>query len=279
MCETIADMPDLNGNFMELYLDDSGSRLPDLRSEETPAGEMNCFALGGILFEKQNTADLIESYIGFREKWNITYPLHSNSIRLRKENFTWLAGLSPPMAAEFFSDIERMLHSQPFFAIACVIHRPGYNDRYTKIYGDKRWMLCKTAYSIVVERASKYAMRNQLQLRVHFEESGKREDRDLLGYHRELKKNGMPFRMDNSSKYRPLNPEDFRKTMLGDPERHRKMSPFCQLADLVLYPIARAKYTPEYRPYRFLKHANKLIDGAVLPEEVATVGIKYSCFD
>ena len=38
-------------NLLELYLDESGSRFPDHRASGNDVGQMNCFAMGGILFD------------------------------------------------------------------------------------------------------------------------------------------------------------------------------------------------------------------------------------
>lgn len=265
-------------NLLELYLDESGSRLPDHEPIVADSG-MNCFALGGIIFAAAQIEALLRPYRAFCKKWGIEYPLHSNEIRMRTGNFRWLAKLAPSMANEFFQDIENMVCAQPIVTIACIIHRPGYNARYERIYHDQRWALCKTAYAVVVERAAKFAIHKGLRLRVHFESSGKKENRQTIIYHRELKKNGMPFSGETSAKYTPLSAEHFRRVLLGDPEQHKKNSVFCQMADLVLYPMAKGAYFSDYRPYRHLAEQGKLIDCVIDSEQRATMGIKRSCFD
>jgi hypothetical protein len=45
----------------------------------------------------------------------------------------------------------------PALGLACVIDRPDYNHRYKEKYADERWSLCKTAFTIAVERASDIA--------------------------------------------------------------------------------------------------------------------------
>jgi len=250
-----------------------------LKRDAPRATGRDFFALGGILFNSEDVNQIISAYDSFRAKWEITYPLHSNRIRFATGEFTWLGGLEEESRNEFFSDLDEMIEQQPFVALACVIHRPGYNARYTKLYGDQRWMLCKTAFAVLIERAAKFASSKDRRLRVHFEESGKREDRDLIQYQKDLKTTGMPFSLATSSKYKPLDAQSFREILIGSPERHKKTSLFCQLADLVLYPMARGKYDPNYRTYEFLKQAGKLIDCVVRPEDVETLGVKYSCFD
>jgi hypothetical protein len=51
-----------------------------------------------------------------------------------------------------------------------------------------------------------------------------------------------------------------------------------QIADLVLFPIAKGGYNPSYRPYVKLRDNGKLIDSLLTTEERASLGIKYSCF-
>jgi hypothetical protein len=132
-------------NWLELYLDDSGSRYPDHSPPRAQTNTMDCFALGGIMFEAIKVLKILDAYKALCEKWGIKYPLHSNGIRMRTGNFTWLAGLNVSKRTGFFRDIAAMIDKQPFVAIACVVHRPGYNERYRTIYGKERWMLCKTA--------------------------------------------------------------------------------------------------------------------------------------
>jgi hypothetical protein len=266
-------------NLLELYLDESGSRFPDHRPSTNAVGQMNCFAMGGILFDALRFAEVVGPHREFCRKWRVEYPLHSNEIRMRTGNFAWLAELSEETSAEFYQDIDRMITVQPFVAIACVIHRPGYNERYQKLYSERRWMLCKTAYAIVVERAAKFAINRGYRLRVHFESAGKNENKGTVAYHRDLKKIGMPFAPDSSLKYAPLSADDFKRVLLGDPEQHTKKSIFCQIADLVIYPIAKGAYSSTYRPFQHLVEKRKLIDHVVNAERVGTEGIKYSCFD
>jgi len=51
-----------------------------------------------------------------------------------------------------------------------------------------------------------------------------------------------------------------------------------QIADLILYPLAKAGYDPDYRPYKMLKEHGKLIDCFLDENDVSSLGIKYSCF-
>jgi hypothetical protein len=52
-----------------------------------------------------------------------------------------------------------------------------------------------------------------------------------------------------------------------------------QIADLYLWPILRQRYQPEYRPYRGLREAGRLIECVLGEAEVKACGSKYSCFE
>ena len=49
----------------------------------------------------------------------------------------------------------------------CVVHRPGYDARYRQ--HRQTWHLCKTAFTVVVERTAKLVQREGRQLIVHHE--------------------------------------------------------------------------------------------------------------
>src|SRR5262249_37860352 len=83
---------------------------------------------------------------------------------------------------------------------------------------------------------------------------------------------------DTSAKYGPLSAKQLDET-LYDLKFKKKSSPMAQLADLYLYPIARGGYAPSYRPYVMLKDKQKLINDCLGEDDVAHIGIKYSCFD
>ena len=68
--------------------------------------------------------------------------------------------------------------------------------------------------------------------------------------------------------------------MMVMPRRNiRKKTPMIQVADLVLYPMAKAAYDPTYRPYVKLEQAGKLINCHLAQNDIPLRGIKYSCFD
>ena len=176
-------------------------------------------------------------------------------------------------------ELRALLLSLPYVATGVIIDRPGYFRRYRTEHRHGLWHMDKTAFCILIERVAKFAQLNDRRLEVVFEESGKVEDRAILEYMRSLKADGLPFNTGRMADYQPLEAEDFRSIVLGEPHRKRKSLPQLQIADLVLFPIAKGRYQPDYRPYQELKDAKKLIDDN-LPEALRPhCGIKYSCFD
>lgn len=264
---------------LQLYLDDSGSRFPDHKPDAARADGMDSFALGGMLIDKADRKLALEQYDAFVTSWGIDYPLHSTKIRGRRDKFRWL-GQDAVRAERFYRELGDLLVALPVTGVACVIDRPGYNTRYAEKYGDQRWLMCKTAYAILIERSLKFATAAGANLEVFFEEAGKHEDRAVTAYHKSLKVDGMPFDQGNSAGYSGLKPDDFRAGVLGDPQRvTKKGSPLIQIADLYLYPMVKAGYQNGYPPYDQLFAASRVIDAHLPETERASLGIKYSCFD
>ena len=263
-----------------LYIDDTGSRDPD-RSSYTGVSlrsdSMDCFGLGGILVKEEDIEIILQQYSSFCAQWDIDYPLHSSSIRGGRGKFAWLK--KPENAGLFLPALQEFLLGLPFIGIACVINRPGYVARYRERYEHGLWFMCKTAFCILAERAAKFADEQGRTLEIFFEEAGKKEDRDLVQYLRLLKREGNPFHQQTSGAYIPFSAEDYRRVILGEPRRKTKKVPMMQLADLVLYPMAKGGYDPTYPPYMKLREGGKLID-SLLPDHLLPFrGIKYSCFD
>ena len=264
-------------NCISLYIDESGTKNPDHRPGRVPAHGCDYFSYGGILIQESDESLARQIHNEFTGKWKISVPLHSVEIRSRSRNFGWLKGISKVELEEFLEDLYQIMSKIPAFGIACVIDRPGYDARYKPIYGRRRWHLCKTSFCIVVERAAKYAISQNAKLRVYAERSNKKDDSKVQEYYDELKASGSPFCGDNSKKYSPLTPEEFRG-VLYDLKFKNKSSAMAQYADLYLWPMAMGGYDLGNRPFRRLNDDRKLID-TILPEadrEVA--GIKYSCF-
>lgn len=263
-----------------LYFDDSGSRDPDSIAVGRGAGrgdQMDCFALGGILVDERDIDVIFRKHKSFCDAQGVTYPLHSTKIRGGRGNFGWLK--NPEKAAAFLPRLEAFILELPIIALACVINRPGYVSRYKERYRERLWLMCKTACSILIERAAKFADENGCKLEIYFESSGKKEDRDIVTYVRALKREGAPFSEPASKSYEPLRAEDYQRIVLGEPHRKTKRVPMIQIADLVLYPLIKSRYDPGYRPYAKLSRAGKLIDNFLRAPDIPSKGIKYSCFE
>lgn len=259
-----------------LYFDDTGSRDPDHKPDARDDA-MNCFALGGVLIKEEDIDTIYAEHKKFCKEWRVDYPLHSSSIRGGRGKFGWLK--KPENAGEFLPALEQYLLSLPVTGIACVVNRLGYLGRYKDSHRERLWMMCKTAFEILTERSAKFVDEHDRKLEIFYEESGKREDRDIVKYMRKLKKTGSFFENAKSDSYNPLPAADYKRIIMGEPRRRKKNVPMIQIADLYLYPMAKAGYDPEYRPYKRLKDHGKLIDCLLSEEDLPMRGIKYSCFD
>ena len=144
----------------------------------------------------------------------------------------------------FYEDLYQLLKEIPVTGLACVIDRPGYNARYREKYGRQRWSLCKSAFTISVERAAKYARSHDCRLRVLPERCNKTEDRVLKGYYNDLKVTGPPFDPNTRKNTGLFAPEEFKQTLLEFVPK-MKTSPMAQFADLYLWPICMGGYNAE----------------------------------
>lgn len=171
-----------------------------------------------------------------------------------------------------------MLCNLPVLGHACVIDRPGYDRRYRAKYGRQTWMLCQTAFTVLIERCAKLAIQDERRLPIFVERGDKSADAHIRGYYRSLLDVGMPFNKTRSGSYSPLGPKDFQSCLYGLNFK-MKTSPVMQIADLYLYPIARGQYDPTYRPFRSLNDNRKLIDNALCAKDAEILGLKKSCFD
>jgi len=261
-----------------LYIDDSGTRFPDKTDDLVRADGMDHFALGGVLVAHEDIHKIIAMHEKFCKKWDITYPLHSTEIRGKRRTFAWLEE-SAKTNEKFLGELQDFLLSIPVIGFASVVHRPGYNARYEELYKEKRWWMCKTAFSILLERTGKYLLDVDGVAEVRFEGVGKREDDALIQYAKNLKVEGMPFATETSNKYNDLKAKDFKNIFMGDPRWRKKVNQFVQIADLYLYPMAKRKYDPTYNPWVKLFEYKKVIDALIPEEKWSERGIKYSCFD
>ncbi|HBN22615.1 MAG TPA: DUF3800 domain-containing protein [Holosporales bacterium] len=260
-----------------LYLDDSGTRHPDKKTGRKPAHGYDWFGMGGILIDQFDEKAEKKRHNDFCKKWNIDFPLRSADIRAKSNEFTFIGRLSEEKSEEFYEELYQLMAQMPVIGFASVIDRPGYKTRYD-VYGDKKWLLCKTAFSTVVERAAKYARSKDMKLRVLVEESDKKTDNRIREYYTSLKDEGMPFNADTSAKYKPLADSEFSET-LYELRLKRKTSKIMQIADLYLWPMCIGGYDQGNRPYTRLIDDKKLIDCYIKSEERKFLGIKYSCWE
>ena len=269
------------GKVLEFYIDDSGTRNPNHDPGNKPSHGHDYFALGGILIRGEDESIARELHSKFCANWEIdpkVTPLHSSEIRGKSGGFAWVGRLDSDEQEKFYEELYQLLRDVPVLGLACVIDRPGYNHRYLEKYGQNRWLLCKTAFTIVVERAAKYARSLSIQTRIWPEKCNRAEDHRLGNYYRYMKSGGMPFDTGTSSSYGPLRADEFQGLLCGFRTK-AKTSPMAQLADLYLWPMAMGGYDKGNRPYRRLLEDGKLIDCILGEEEIPDHGIKYSCFD
>ncbi|MEP6445770.1 MAG: DUF3800 domain-containing protein, partial [Hyphomicrobiales bacterium] len=205
-------------------------------------------------------------------------PLHSSEIRSQNENFFWLRDLTDSKKERFYEELYCMMRDAPVTGLACVIDRPGYNERYLDTYKNEPWLLCKTAFNVVAERATKLSISRNRKLRIYPERCNKSEDQMIKSYYDALKTKGMPFAKAESDKYAPLTKTDFQNT-LYDFKAKKKTSPLAQMADLYLWPICMGGYHKGNKPYRRLKEDGKLIECYLSEEDQLTLASKYSCFE
>lgn len=263
---------------VNFYMDDSGARHPDRKPGKRAQHGYDWFALGGILVKEEDEPEARKLHGEFCKAWGIEVPIHSVEVRGRTEGFLWLLGLSEAERNRFSEELYQFMKAAPVTGLACVIDRPGYNERYREKYGDQRWMLCKTAFNIAVERAAKFARGLDYRLRVSPERCNKAEDRLLKGYYDTLKAEGMPFAAETSDKYGPLSAEQFRTTLYEFLPKF-KTSPMAQLADLYLWPLCMGGYHASNRTYQRLLGDGKLIECGLPHGDWPFLATKYSCFE
>lgn len=263
-------------NHYILFVDDSGSRYPD--HTIVSGKELDCFALGGVLIHEKDIPLILNQYKNFCLKWNIKAPLHSYEIRNATDNFAWI-GKSHESKEKFWSEVGQFLVNLPVLGFAAVVDRVGYNSKFKDVYENQRWMMCKTAFAVLVERAAKYVTDQNATFEIFFEGSTAKENNLLVSYGKAFKEVGLPFSSNTSAKYRPLDASDFKKVLLGKPRRGYKSNPLLQIADMYLFPMIARKYLGvEYLPWKAAFDNKRVIDAVVAEEQWGELGIKYSCF-
>ena len=258
----------------DLYIDESGSQKPS-QKDTSPF-----FAMGGVIVRRADEA-VIESLLEqFKERWDIERktPLHATEIRSKKKRFAWLGNLPQQEHDRFMEDLTNTIVSCPVVVHACVISRSGYLKRYFQEYGADTWEMMRSAFSILVERAAKYAASKKGAVMVYYEKAGKTEDKLIEHYFRTLRSTGHPFDPTTANKYSPM-PASQLSELLRGIEGRTKNAAELQLADLCLYPVVRSKDQSDNRAFVAMKKEKLIVDCHLEPHQVETLGVKYYCFD
>jgi hypothetical protein len=259
------------------YMDETGNRQPDKRSDASRAGR-DWFGLGGYIVSSDDEAAVKQSYEDFCARWDVRSPLHLTDMMAEKKNFAWIGRLSQRERDTFWSEYKSFLSGLPVVGSACIIDRPGYVARgYLEKHPNTKWLLCRSAFDITVERAVKYATARGMKLNIVFESDVAIND-TVKGYFTNLKANGLEFDGTNSAKYQPLATEHFSDTLL-DAKWKTKSSRMLQIADSYIYAIARGRYDKKFDMYRELRDARKIMNFALdSAEDITAMGVKYYCF-
>ena len=224
-----------------------------------------------------NNEAVKKSVEDFAAKWRLKSPIHMTDMIAQRQGFSWLERRSQSDIDQFWDDWRRVLCNAPVIGIGCIIDRPGYVARgYLQAHSD-RWLLCRSAFDIVVERAVKIARLDDRKLHIVFEADAAHNSK-VTGYHQNLKTNGLAFDGDRSSKYAPLSKDAFAET-LGRIQHKPKSHTLLQVADSYIYAMARYRYDRKYSLYRHLRDRRRIADFAVPEGLSGTLGVKYYCFD
>lgn len=257
-----------------LFLDESGSAKPN------PKDQAPFFAMGGVLVRRADETTIESLIASFKERWNISQkvPLHGNEIRSKKKRFAWFGNLSQQEHQQFLEDLTLTIVSCPVVVHACVISRSGYFKRYFEEHGINTWEMMKSAFSILVERAAKYAASNNGTVMVYYEKIGRTEDKLIERYFYELRSSGHPFNPTTANRYSPM-PATQMSGLLRGIEGNTKSRSELQLADLCLYPVVRSKDQPDNQAFVTMKQQKLIVDCHLQSDHVESQGIKYFCFD
>jgi hypothetical protein len=152
-----------------LYLDESGNRNPDKKSDRSRFGR-DWFGFGGMLIAGEDNDDARKLVTDFHEKWGLKGPCHMTDMLAEAKQFSWLERLSQGKREEFWRDWHDVLCSAKVIGMGCVVDRPGYVARgYLEKHKESRWLLCRSAFDITVERATKLAKHHGRKLHIVFE--------------------------------------------------------------------------------------------------------------
>ena len=263
---------------LTFYMDETGSRRPDKKSDASREGR-DWFAFDGYIIDRNDEDAAKYLHNAFCDRWNVRTPFHVTDMLAQAKGFGWLKGKKQREIDLFWMEYHQLLCEIQAIGLACVIDRPGYVRRgYLDKHGENSWLLCRTAFDISVERACKFALKQGKKLRVVFE-SDPPFNSVVKGYFADLKRNGLAFDSGNSGKYSPLKQEAFSR-VLTTIEYKDKKSKLLQFADSYVYAIARQKYDRRFGMYGHLKDSKRIMNFALdgNAEDIRAMGIKYSCF-
>jgi hypothetical protein len=147
------------------YMDETGNRHPDKKSDKSREGR-DWFGLGGVLIRGEDNEKARELVSDFSAKWKLTGPAHLTDMMSETKHFAWLGKRPQDQIDQFWSDWRTALTGANVIGLACIVDRPGYLARgYLEKHPDK-WMLCRSAFDISVERAAKIARREDRKLHI-----------------------------------------------------------------------------------------------------------------
>lgn len=215
----------------------------------------------------------------FLAKWKLgeTKPAHITDMLAERQHFSWLERVDQERRESFWADWRRVLCQAPVIGLGCIVDRPGYVARGYLDKHQDRWLLCRSAFDITVERAVKIARLEGRKLHIVFEQDPGIND-TITGYFKNLKANGLGFDEGNSSKYGPLTTADFNET-LGRIQHKPKSHPLLQIADSYIYAMSRKAYDKKFWLYRHLRDSKRIADFALDAQHLPHMGVKYYCFD
>jgi hypothetical protein len=257
-------------------MDETGNRHPDRASDESRRGR-DWFGFGGVLIKGEDNDAARKLVTDFASTWSLKGPCHITDMMAERKRFAFLGRVSQSENEKFWNDWRRVLCTVPAMGLGCVVDRPGYVARgYLEKHKDK-WLLCRSAFDITVERAVKIALLEGRKLHVVFEQDAAVNE-IVTGYFDNLKQNGLAFDAGNSQKYKPLEKEAFAET-LGRIQHKPKEHPLLQLADSYIYAMSRKAYDRVFWIYRSLRDNRRIADFALPQEHLPHLGVKYYCFD
>lgn len=258
------------------YMDETGNRHPDKKSDASRQGR-DWFGLGGVLIRGEDNDAIRQAVADFSERWDLTGPAHLTDMMSEKKQFAWLGRKTEVIRQQFWDDWHHVLSGANVIGLGCIVDRPGYLARGYLEKGPDKWLLCRSAFDIVIDRAAKIARHEGRKLHVVFEQDPG-INKTMTTYFNMLKQDGLAFDAGNSSKYSPLTQPEFAET-LGRIDHKPKSHALLQMADSYIYAMARHGFDKKFGLYRHLRDHGRIADFALPQDCLPHMGVKYYCFD